>query len=430
MVAEEKDESIGEPASETFFFGRDPNTIIPRFSSKMLRLLRSYRSRQWYEVERIYHWEKMLKQKPDLNRNHPDDDRKIEEAKRSIGDYRLKTGNEYEPQPFETLTWKYKEILTLRERLNEIIFNFNDRMIKMRDEKQQLYQFIERKQNRLKEIHSYLPESNRKYPIEIPHFKKENEWPELNLNECCHPGCNIEINDILCLDKTVEELLPPPPPPKVKASMTQEALLELDKYLTLDIKSVQCFPKVDDLLAELQKLPPQSNPLYYDNSTQNPTPWLIESRYRWLLDLMVEQEGILHSLDTSIRLFNSRLRDLHNERLHTKLEILFISCYLITLNQELYILRDSEEIENKLLSNAEKAMRTRNEAQSSVNNLNRQMAEIYKNCDRINEQITAMQSKFISATKGHKFFDFLRRIFKKKWRPPKAARHPDGKFNM
>lgn len=44
MSAEEKDESMPEPATETFFFGRDPNSIIPRFSRKMLRLLRSYRS--------------------------------------------------------------------------------------------------------------------------------------------------------------------------------------------------------------------------------------------------------------------------------------------------------------------------------------------------------------------------------------------------
>ncbi|XP_046809374.1 cilia- and flagella-associated protein 44 [Lucilia cuprina] len=425
MLAEEKEESMPEPATETFFFGRDPNTIIPRFSRKMLRLLRTYRSRQWYEVERMYHWEKMMKQKPDPNRNHPDDDRKIQEAEKSIGDYKLKTGTDYEPQSFETLTFKYKEIVTLRERLNEIVTQFNDKVLKLREEKKELYQFIEQKSKRLEEIHSYLPAKNRKFLMNIPTLNMDEEWPELNMIEHCNPGCNIEIKDILYLDKTVESLLPKPPPPKVKPTMTQVALHELEKYLALDIKSVNCFPDGLELIDELQKLPHQADPLYYDNSGDTPSPWLIEIRYRWLMDLMMEQEGILHTVHNNIRLFDARLLDLDKERLHTKFEVEFMTSYLIALNQELYILRDSEEIENRLLKNAEDAMKTRNQAQASINSLNRQIEELRKNCDRINEQISSVQVKFMSTTKGHKFFDFLRRIFKKKWRPPKAAKGPD-----
>lgn len=197
--------------------------------------------------------------------------------------------------------------------------------------------------------------------------------------------------------------------------------------MALDIKSVDKFPDDLELLDELQKLPHQADPLYYDNSGNKPSPWLIEIRYRWLMDLMVEQEGIIHSVHTNVRLFNSRLRDLDSERLHVKFEVEFMTSYLIALNQELYILRDSEEIENRLLNNAEEAMKTRNQAQASINSLNRQIDELRKNCDRINEQIVAVQTKFMNTTKGHKFFDFLRRIFKKKWRPPKAVKGADGK---
>ncbi|KAM7351532.1 cilia- and flagella-associated protein 44 isoform 2-T2 [Cochliomyia hominivorax] len=427
MSAEEKEESMPEPATETFFFGRDPNKIIPRFSRKMLRLLRSYRSRQWYEVERTFHWEKMIKQKPDPNRNHPDDDRKIQEAEKNIGDYKLKTEPEYEPQSFETLTWKYKEIVTLRERLNEIISNFNEKVFKLREEKKELYKVLEQQRKRLEEIHKYLPQKNRKKLMEIPAINMDEEWPELNIIEHCNPGCNIEIKDILYLDKTVENLLPQPqpPPPKVKATISQEALHELEKYLALDIKNVECFPDGLELIDELQKLPHQADPLYYDATGDKPSPWLIEIRYRWLMDLMVEQEGIIHSIHTSVRLFNSRLQELQNERLHIKFEVEFMTSYLIALNQELYILRDSEEIENKLLNNAEEAMKTRNQAQATINNLNRQIDDARKNCDRINEQITSVQTKFMNTIKGHKFFDFLRRIFKKKWRPPKAPKGPD-----
>lgn len=428
MQAEVKEGSMARPSEETFFFGRDPNSIIPRFNSKMLRLLRSYRARQWYEVERTFNWEKMFKQKPDPNRNHPDDDRKIQLAEHSIGDYKLKTGHAYEPQPHETLTWKYKEIVTLRESLNEIICNFNQNLFKLRDEKKALYKLLKEQRERLDEIHSYLPETNRKYLKEIPDLNLDEEWPDLNLIEHCTPGCNIEINDILYLDKTVESLLPKPPPPKVKPAIPDKTLQELESFLTLNIKDVKCFPDFHLLIEELKNLPQWSDHLYYVKVGDHPPPWLIEIRYRWLLDLMVEQDGIMHLVHTNIRLFNANLRELENQRLHAKLQIEFMSSYLISLNQELYILRDSEEIENRLLSNAEEAMKTRNQAQSNINTLNRQIEEIRKASERINEQISSVQVKFTNIITGNKFFDFLRRIFKKKWRPPKLPKGVDGKL--
>lgn len=428
MQAEEKEGSMPKPGKETFFFGRDPNNIIPRFTPKMLRLLRSYRARQWYEVERTYNWEKMFKQKPDPNRNHPDDDRKIEEAERSIGDYKLKTGQEFEPQPYETLTWKYKQIVTLRERLNDIICGFNAKLFKARDMKKDLYKLLEEKRQRLKAIHAYLPEKNRIYMQEIPPLNIDEEWPDLNLIEHCTPGCKIEINDIIYLEKNVESLLPKPPPPKVKPTIMPKDLLELESFLTLDIKSVDCFPDFQHLMEDLKNLPPWTDPLYYSRVGDDPSPWLIEIRYRWLMELMVEQDGIIHAVKTNIHLFNACLQDLENQRLRTKLDIEFMNSYLIALNQELYILRDSEEIENRLLSNAEEAMKTRNQAQSNINTLNRQIEDVRKVTDRINEQITSVQIKFSNIVTGHKFYDFLRRIFKKKWRPPKPPKGEDGKF--
>uniref|UniRef100_A0A1B0C4N1 Riboflavin transporter n=1 Tax=Glossina palpalis gambiensis TaxID=67801 RepID=A0A1B0C4N1_9MUSC len=50
----------------------------------MERLLLRYRSRQLYDVERLHNCKKMEKRKPDPNKNHPDDDCKIEEAQRTL----------------------------------------------------------------------------------------------------------------------------------------------------------------------------------------------------------------------------------------------------------------------------------------------------------------------------------------------------------
>lgn len=431
-MAEEKDDSMPEPPNETFFFGRDPNSIIPRFSRKMLRLLGRYRSRQLYQVERSFNWEKMVKHKPDPNKNHPDDDRKIQEAERNIGDYKLKTGSQYEPQPHETLTYKYKEIVTLRETLHDLIYKFNQRVFQLRNSKRDLYKVIAEKRKRLEEIQQYLPEKNRKYLMEIPALNEDEEWPELNLIEHHQPGCNVDIKNILYLEKKVEDLIPKPPLPKIKPTIAQNALHEMEKYSALHVKDIKEFPVASELMMELQQMPHQSDPGYYAplKEEDQTSPWLNEIRYRWILDLLVEQDGIIHFIHENIRMFDARLRELEDMRLHTKFEAEFMQSYLIVLNQELYILRDSEQIENQLLNNADAAMKTRNEAQYSINILNRQIEELRKNCDRLNEQILTIQAKFFSTIKGHKFFDFLRRIFKKKWRPPKPTNATDGKSQM
>ncbi|XP_075152852.1 cilia- and flagella-associated protein 44 [Haematobia irritans] len=428
-TAEYKDDSMPEPPKETFFFGRDPNSIIPRFSRKMLRLLSRYRSRQLYQVERSFNWEKMFKQKPDPNKNHPDDDRKIQEAQRSIGDYKLKTGPQYEPQPHETLTYKYKEIVTLRENLHGLINNFNQRVFVLRKDKKDLYDMIEKKRKRLEELHQYIPEKNRKYLMDIPPLNRDEEWPELNLIEHCHPGCNINIKDILYLEKKVEDMVPKgESSERVKSIITPESLNEYEKCSALNVKDLESFPYSSSLISELMEFQQSSEPMSkeMDNSHYASSyPWLSELRYRWLLDLLMEQDGIVHMIHENIKIFDKRLRELEDIRLHTKFEAEFMQSYLTVLNQELYILRDSEQIENQLLNNAETAMQIRNEAQTSINILNRQIEDLRKNCDRFNEQILMIQAKFHSTTKGHKFYDFLRRIFKKKWRPPKPAKAAD-----
>lgn len=48
--------------------------------------------------------------------------------------------------------------------------------------------------------------------------------------------------------------------------------------------------------------------------------------------------------------------------------------------------------------------------------------------DICNNQIKDLQQTFTSAAKENKFWDFLRRIFKKKYRPPKII-NPDGRYN-
>jgi len=73
-------------------------------------------------------------------------------------------------------------------------------------------------------------------------------------------------------------------------------------------------------------------------------------------------------------------------RFHVKMDAEFMTAFMNSLNQELYILRDSEEIETQLLLNAKTAMSTRNDLQMVINSTNRQLDELRRNIDKLGEQ--------------------------------------------
>ncbi|KAI9576265.1 hypothetical protein GQX74_015253 [Glossina fuscipes] len=156
---EEKGEEVLELPEETFFFGGDLNTIVPRFSRKMVHLLLSYHSCQFYEIQRLHNWEKMEKRKPYSNKNHPHDDRKMEEARRTLKttNNKLKKGAQCEPQSFQTLAYQYHEVLMLREQSHAMLSSFNKTVFELQNIKKTINDFIEEKRWRLKTIHENIP---------------------------------------------------------------------------------------------------------------------------------------------------------------------------------------------------------------------------------------------------------------------------------
>ncbi|XP_068141565.1 cilia- and flagella-associated protein 44 [Drosophila tropicalis] len=429
VAAEDKEDSIGDPPPETFFFGRDPRNITPKFSKKMMRLLMRYRKRQIFEVRRLFDWDKLERQKPDPNRNHPDDDAQIAEAMRNLGDYKLKIGKDYEPKASETLTHKYIEIVECRERYFDLIDSFNKSLRAMRDRKKDLMKFLNEKRERLALIHEFVPESDRILLQEIKDVDMDLEYPELNLIEHHKPGCGVNIDDILYLEKSVKQILAEKQEEDSTDAVSLYNMYHLDLpelhertyFRALQISKEKAQSRLD----EVSHMPSRTEPAYFELDENEDSPFHYEMRYRWLRFRKIEQLRIHASVNEEVTQFDKDLQKLDIKRFHVNMEAEFMAAYLISLNQELYILRDSEEIENRLLHNANKAMSTRNEIQTQINVTNRQLDDLRKGIDKLNEQVAAVQLTFMSTVKGHKFYDFLRRIFKKKWRPPKRIRGDD-----
>jgi len=185
---------------------------------------------------------------------------------------------------------------------------------------------------------------------------------------------------------------------------------ELHEYTAFNMLQISMLEKSlpnAELTEELLKLPPISDPAYFETNEDGEAPYMMETRHRWLRQLLLEQAEIHTEVDEEVRQFDKAVEKLQVRRFHVKLDAEFMNAYMNSLNQELYILRDSEEIETQLLLNAKTAMSTRNELQVVINTTNRQLDELRRNIDKLGEQIIAVQVLFSTTVKGHKFFDFL-----------------------
>lgn len=101
--------------------------------------------------------------------------------------------------------------------------------------------------------------------------------------------------------------------------------------------------------------------------------------------------------------------------------------HILFLNQELTILNKYEANEFVL----EKKLRENNTAvmdrQDVIDNLTNRMVEIKASIDEAKVEMDRISTNFTQATHTHKFYDFLRKVFKKKYKPPRV-RSDDGNY--
>lgn len=411
-----EDMSAPEPPDETFFHGVNAEEIIPKFSKKMLRLLNRYRARQMNQIDRFVQWKRLNSQKPDINKNHADDEKAILEAENTIGDYKLKTDLNYEPDKSENLLNKFKEIMRAREELFDMRNDFNQKLFKLREEKKNIYEFVAEKKRELDAIHPQIPEPDRKFCPGFPAINEEKEYPEKKFVPHNKPSCGTTVSDILYMTTPLEALF----------TTTQDTKefhyidpMRKIMWHQLEVQKIEKLPAFSEICAQIELL--KENEAQGTLQPTDPPINLLERRYQAIIECIVEQDEILADIDLRIGAFDEELQELADSRLEIERNAKYLELYIITRNQELLILKDCEMLENDIVDKTNKAMNDRNSMQTQINALNRQIEDSKKSCDKMAEQIKACQNQFMSMMKGNKFFDFLKRIFKKKYKPPKPA---------
>ncbi|KAG5898601.1 hypothetical protein JTB14_020977 [Gonioctena quinquepunctata] len=373
--------------------------------------------RTFFDIEKNNRkWEEFTSKKPIPGRNHPDDEKLLAEAKECIGDYRLKESPDYKPPPHlrETTVKKYKQVLDARLRQYNLRHEFIQKVWDMRDEKYRITDYLTELRVRLGELNTDLPEVLHRYGPEIPEINIA-EFPEERLK----PRIRIPEEDIESVDtKVVQDFVQKP-----NRSQLEQQLLPQRGNFPKFIKDVFINPlsakEIEQvILSEFDEL--------LDFNEDMDTPMETDVRVRRLNRQVAHQEQAVLVMNRIIKEFNQRLDEAKKERLPIHVGGNFIDIYILTLNQELQILKNFEDGEDELTQKVLANLQLVHDLQDNIDMLKNKKQELESYIENLQVEEHKLQDKFKHAAENNKFYDFLRKVFRKKYKPPKVASDDDS----
>lgn len=150
------------------------------------------------------------------------------------------------------------------------------------------------------------------------------------------------------------------------------------------------------------------------------TPWEREMKRARATRKIYEQDSIIKRIENSYEELDKELDELERERLDITADSVYADLFLLTLHQELIILRDYEAMENLLTDKVNEKLAERDVARKKIESMNARIEQKNREIVRMHDKIKNLIAQFTVMISDNKFANFLRRIFKKKFKPPKA----------
>ncbi|XP_069678702.1 cilia- and flagella-associated protein 44 [Periplaneta americana] len=405
------------PLFELFLKGL-PSTFEFQSNKKLQRLIERYLQRKQKQEKRQRQWDLLLKRKPDKMKNHPADVAAIEAAEESIGDYKLKSALDYKVPKHLRMSKvkKYIQLLEGKKRLFLMKKDFNDMVANLRAAKVALIERHTYFQSEMKMIHKELTAKERSYLPEIPEIDEKVEFPEKEdqlteedvqklilkrdmMFEGHKTHFTLSPDDVEPVDEEYEPLL---------GSYYQE--------------------KEDD---ELQQI--FANPFFSEgqnvsreqlealtNADNSDTSWEREMKKLRMNRKMYEQEQIIREILTTTSEFDKEVKKLSDLKNKINVDAKFLELHLLTLHQEMIILEAFENVEEEVSDKVLNSIKEKHEMEVKINECNKQIDLKNLSINDLMNKIRDIQNTFQATITDNKFADFLKKIFKKKYKPPKV----------
>ncbi|XP_047346739.1 cilia- and flagella-associated protein 44 isoform X3 [Vespa velutina] len=411
--------------AESFLKSLNLSGIEDKLTTQIIHMLEKYKTWRAKLEERQREWNLMPKKELDPNINHPDDIAAIKLAKQTIGVYNLKDSPKLEVQDhIENLTMiKYKQYLDCKKRLHYLRDNFNTRLKKVRADKQALYSKVLQLIKTLKKIHAEIPKSNIKSLPNVPITDNDIEFPEENLQfeqyvsiteQAKHYKESISIYEIPdstndLIDEEYEVLL------------LEKKITDASEGLSFSEPSI---PDISEKKIRIKSIvhPKLLQGLSFADHTE--TGWEHEMKHSRMLRKIYEQDCILRYIENTYKEFDKQLDELEEERLDIIAESIYMNLHLLTLHQEFIILREYEEKETLLRKNVDEKLEEEAAIIQKIHATSNKIERKKKNITKLQESIQDIAYEYLTSIQNNKFQNFLRKIFKKKYKLPKE--HDDA----
>lgn len=142
---------------------------------------------------------------------------------------------------------------------------------------------------------------------------------------------------------------------------------------------------------------------------------------------LYQQNELIKEMKGLIRFYDAKIANIMAEKHEMLIRAVFLDIHVLALHQELLVLTKFEANEDKLSNAVNTNLLECMMSQDVITKIENKIETHKAAIDVLLEKEKQIQNQFYSSIADNKFSDFLRRIFKKKYKPPKEH-DPDGEY--
>ncbi|RZF35303.1 hypothetical protein LSTR_LSTR013714 [Laodelphax striatellus] len=379
IVIEEEPEFVPVPLMPWL---RGEDNFYDKLNSQTLRALDRHLARQKFNENRQTEWRNFMNSKPDINKLDTKELSRIDFAHRKIGDYKLKTSDDYKvPRNLRvSVAQKHRQLLIVRKNIYDEKNSFNKKVIKLRDQKVEMVKEFRKLYAVLNDLHNEIDVSLWKSPPSIPTIDVDAEFPERKFQ--LHPQ-QIGIEETIACQAVDEEFT----------------------YLYPELMHFKCN---DDVRNEVE------------------TSWTKEKKVMRTVRRLVEQDSIINSMEMIIKEHNKRLEKLNWEKLEISVKINMLEIFQLTVYQELVTIKCFERMENELMDKVEAMLALRSIEMFKINCNRKKIVYATREINALQDKENDVLRTFQESVFESKFIEFLTKVYKKKYKPPKKKKDDES----
>lgn len=381
--------------------------------------------RKQARLERKKRQEQLEKHKPDENAEDPADVNAIKHAEENMGDFKLKSDKNYIVPEKQRVNAEKKrqQMVLLLESVHFIKMGLNERFLALRDLKRRIIENIRKDNVRLREINLKLGLEDELYEPQID----SSEWPEnrdvVSKQELLAFEAEKEKQRLAAAKaKTQSAYGGGDDDDDKKKAAAEKEKKEKEKKLAAasvssDDKHAGPNPKDERVTLHAQRLSavPSSEMEQLELSAS-------------MQLLQHERKTLLHKIDKTVSTFDQAVADLRQEKFRLDADLKTTDLKLLTLYQELLMLKQFEGNENALNT---KLLKCKSDKAVVVSEIGECQEKLQTKLDEIQawqEKDKAIFNEFNTVVGGEKseFYGQLLKIFRKRIKRAKKKAHGDN----